>query len=137
MTEHSLVRFADDTKLEGAVFGTLEDRSPSALQRDIFRLKEWSDKDLMKFEMYNCKVLYLGRSKPLINNKGWGPSTWEAGLLKMTWSLADSKLSKNWQGVLAAKKANSMLGCISRSIAIRLSRANIFPCSALVSLRLE
>lgn len=64
-TESSLVRFADDTKLEGAVFGTSEGGIPSAVQRDLFRLEEWANRDLMKFKKYKCKGLYLGRNNPL------------------------------------------------------------------------
>lgn len=91
--ERSLVRFAEDTKLEGVAFGTLGDRSPSAVHSELFRLEECTDRDNVKFKKCKCKDTWE-RIAPY-NKKGWGLSAWGAALLEKTWSLADSKLSKN------------------------------------------
>lgn len=47
---------------------------------------------------------------------------WAAVLLKRTWGLMGSKLSKGQQYALAAKMANSTLSCIHRTTA-----CNYFP----------
>lgn len=53
----ALIKFAEDTKLCGAVY-TLEGND--AIQRDLDRLKRWVCGKLMKLKRAKCKVLYLG-----------------------------------------------------------------------------
>ncbi|PKU47556.1 rna-directed dna polymerase from mobile element jockey- hypothetical protein [Limosa lapponica baueri] len=54
-------KFADDTKLSGAV-NMLEGRD--AIQRDVNRLQRWARVNLMKFNKAKYKVLHLSHGNP-------------------------------------------------------------------------
>ncbi|PKU34079.1 rna-directed dna polymerase from mobile element jockey-like [Limosa lapponica baueri] len=65
-TECTLSKFADDTELGGVVdrpYGCF------AIQRDLDRLENWPEKNLMKFRKWECEVLHLGRTLPQF----WAP----------------------------------------------------------------
>ena len=106
--EGILIKFADDTKLGGAV-DTLEAERPC---REVCRqLESWAITNHMRFDKVKCQILHLGHGSPgctyRLGNKRLESSSAERDL----GVLVDGKLNMSQRCALAAKRANRALGC--------------------------
>ena len=117
----SLWKFADDTK-SVQIIANEEDQE--LMQADINSLNNWADTWQMLFNADKCKVMHIGKNNPGFSYTMGGHAP--AGtVLEVTTCekdlgiLVHSSLKPSAQCAAAAKKANSVLGQMSRSLTYR------------------
>ena len=112
-----------DLKL-GGVADTLA--GCTAAQKDLGRLENWAERNLMKFNKGKHRVLPLGRKDPMDQDRlgdGWQESWF---LEKDQGVMVDNQLTTSQRCGCVAKQADSLLGRIQERFASR-SREVILP----------
>ena len=121
-----LSNFADDTKLSSAIN---EAQRRDAIQMDLDKLERWAFVSLMNFNKAEYKVWHLGQGNPRYVYK-LGEDLTESSLAEK--DLVDEKLNMSQQCVLAAWKANGILGSTKREVASSARKVIVSFYSALV-----
>ncbi|GAB0190120.1 mitochondrial enolase superfamily member 1 [Grus japonensis] len=86
----------------------------AAVQRE-----SWAERNPVKFNKDNCRVLHLGRKNP-INQYRLGLDRLESSTAEKDLGvLVDKKLIMSQQCDLVAQKASGILGCIKKTVASR------------------
>ncbi|KAK4821756.1 hypothetical protein QYF61_000817 [Mycteria americana] len=104
----------------------------ATIQRDLNRLEKWADRYLVKFNKEKCKVLHLGRNNPMHQYMLGATQLQNSFAENDLGFLVDTKFNRSQQCALVAEKANSILGCIRRSVASRLRGVSLPIYSVLV-----
>ena len=114
-------KFADDTKY-GRVIRNDEDRQ--RMQRDIDKLLQWADTWQMQFNYKKCKIMHFGGKNPHYNYcmGGFAPAGTVLEVVteeKDIGVVVSNTLKPSAQCAKAAKKANAILGQMSRAFHYR------------------
>ena len=109
-------KFADDTKLGHQVL-TEEDRI--VLQSCLNSLVDWASTWCMEFNVAKCKVLHVGRDNKEFNYSMKGLPLVEITQERDIGVLINKKLKPSSQRAESARRANTVLGQVSKAFPYR------------------
>ena len=109
-------KFADDTK-GGMVVENEEDAE--MMQRELDKMVEWAERSRMEFNVEKCKVMHVGGRNRGFKYKMAGQDLGETELEKDLGVLVSDNLKPSAHCSKAAKKANAVLGQITRAFHYR------------------
>ena len=112
----ALYKFADDTKC-AKVIRSIEDNNK--LQEAINKLLEWAETWSMQFNAIKCKIMHIGRNNPCFQYLMNGTILESTDEEKDVGVLIHKSLKPSKQCTLSAKKANQVLGQITRAFHYR------------------
>jgi len=105
----------------------------AAIQKDLDRLKEGANRNLMTVNKDKCKSSTSGRLNPCTVQAGASL----AGSNTPGRDLVSRGLQRSQHHAVGARKVNSVVGCVNRTIASRSSKVIMLLYSALIRLHLE
>lgn len=101
MWQLALRKFVNDTKL--GIVADMPADCPT-IQRNLDRLEKWANRNLIKLNREECKVLHLGRNHPMLEDKQL-ESTLEGNDLGI---LVNSRFHMSKQCTLVGQKSKSI-----------------------------
>ena len=111
-----IAKFADDTKLGT---NSANPREVEALQNDLNRLGEWSDKWQMPFNCGKCKVMHIGDKNPQANYSLLGNEIASVAQEEDLGVIISNDLKFTNQTIKVEKKAQKLIGYIKRQFSYR------------------
>jgi len=117
--ECTLSKFADDTKVQGTIDTSV---GQNAIQRDLVRLGQQAQVNLMRINKSKCRILHLGCGNSLYQYKLRDGRIEVSPAVKGLGVLVDGEQNVSQQCALAAQKANCILSCIKSSVVSRSGR---------------
>ena len=116
VTGSVLAKFADDTKWAMVVENEADRK---VFQEGLDKLIAWSEEWQMLFNVDKCKVIHAGARDPCFKYEMGGGELEEVDFEKDVGVLIHRSLRPSMQCAKAAKKANSVLGQLTRAVSYR------------------
>ena len=120
-----LSKFADDTKVMFPLDGQSSQQS-NGLQEIIKRLESWSQKWLMRFNTQKCTIMHFGSTNPNLKYYMNGDQIKESEAERDIGVIISSNMKPSVMCATVAKKANKLLGLLSRGLSFK-TKKNFLP----------